>query len=94
VNGWMCPRCGCHDLDVQIVTWAKLSQTLELPLDMAVSDVNEFETLMGEGMLNDHEWDEMSPMACRECSYEGVVRDFAFTTPPEGCLGVPGGREI
>jgi len=81
VSWWRCPECGSWDLDVAITTDAKLIQTPD-------QEENEFQTVVEDSLMGDHEWSCESGMVCRECGHTGKVRKFETTRAPEGCAEV------
>lgn len=59
---WTCPKCGEKELEVTILTSARLHQ----------GDDGNYET----EVAGDHEWDGDSYMHCVVCGHAGHARDF------------------
>lgn len=67
-SAWRCPKCHSDNLDIEIVTWARLNQNPGCPDD--------FSTDADDGQNGDHEWDGDSGMQCRDCGHTAKVIDF------------------
>lgn len=63
---YICPKCSSINLDVTIITTAKLIQH---------ENSDEFETEVD----GDHEWDAKSSMCCDRCGYTDNAEEF-YTT--------------
>jgi hypothetical protein len=74
LNGYKCPICQCtHDLNVIILTQAKLDQT----------DIDNIETDTDQAADRDHEWDHNSTMICG-CGFTDKAKAFIYVP-----LGTP-----
>jgi hypothetical protein len=65
---YACPKCKSTSLRVVVSMWMDLVQGGDLYLDedgpqTAICD-------------SDQEWDQQSPMKCRDCDFNGVVAQF------------------
>lgn len=65
---YICPKCDSTNLNVTVITTAKLIQH---------EDSGEFETEVD----GDHEWDEKSSMFCDSCAYTDNAEEFCTTQP-------------
>ncbi len=74
---YACPNCDGDALDVQITTWARLTQGAYSAFD----DDPGLETDTTEAQFQDHEWDGDSLMQCRECGH--VAKSCEFQTAVE-----------
>jgi len=66
MNAYQCPKCGSESLDVTVITDAFLRQ----------GSCEWFGTDVTESQDGDQEWDENSPMKCRECFHLGYAHEF------------------
>ncbi len=74
-ESYACPSCHGDALDVQITTWARLTQNRYSAFD----DDPGLETDTSEAQFQDHEWDEGSLMQCRECGHVEKASAFQVT---------------
>ncbi len=63
---YACPLCHSTEIDVQVMTWARLYQTSD----------GDIQTDSGDSLDGSHEWDGHSEMLCRECSHSGSASTF------------------
>ena len=61
-----CPKCGSDTIDVCVKVWTKVIQ----------DDPDNIQTDTDGALDHDHEWDDDSPMRCRECGHTGRVIEF------------------
>jgi len=62
---WRCPECRSTALDVSVETWARLFQRC-----------GDFETDFDDALDHSHEWDDDSPMKCRDCGHGALTEEF------------------
>lgn len=66
---WKCPKCGKKNLSVTVVATQMLEQAAG----------GNYSTGEPDPVNGDHEWDENSPMYCRDCGYASIVTNFAVS---------------